>query len=426
LKNARSIAVKVIADIERNKSYSNITADIKIKEAELDTKDSAFATLLIYGCLQRKITLDYVIETYSKSGKSKLHPFVSALLKTGIYQILYMDKVPSSAAVNESVNIVKNSKQRFAAGFVNAVLRNVSNNKELILKNIDNADESIKYSCPKEIIKSLKTDYSETEAIKFLEESLNSPVTYARVNNIKTDTEVLLSSLKSQGVICEAIELKGAFWVENVGLALKSKEFKDGLFFIQDKASQIAVNSLYIGMNMSVLDVCSAPGGKSFTAACLLNGTGSVTSCDIYEKRVGLVHNGAKRLGFFNIKSIVNDASVYNPNLGLFDRIICDVPCSGLGVIRRKPEIKYKIINDYDSLPELQLKILETSVKYLKPNGKIMYSTCTLRNAENSDVVAKFLSSHSEFKLEEERTLMPQNDNTDGFYFSIMERTTCE
>ena len=173
---------------------------------------------------------------------------------------------------------------------------------------------------------------------------------------------------------------------------------------------------------MSVLDVCAAPGGKSFTASQYCGENGKLVSCDLYEQRAGLIKKGAERLNIKNLSAKQNDATVFNPDFGTFHRVLCDVPCSGFGVIRRKPEIKYKSLSEFDCLPEIQLQILETSVKYLKPDGQIMYSTCTIRQAENRKVIDAFIEKHADFEIVSEKTLMPQTDGTDGFYFCILKR----
>jgi 16S rRNA (cytosine967-C5)-methyltransferase len=177
---------------------------------------------------------------------------------------------------------------------------------------------------------------------------------------------------------------------------------------------------------MSVLDVCAAPGGKSFTAAQYAGKSGKIVSCDLYEKRAGLIENGAKRLNIGNLTAFQNDATVYNKNLGQFDRVLCDVPCSGFGVIRRKPEIKYKSLDEFSDLPSIQFEILKTSVKYLKSDGQIMYSTCTLRQVENRCVVDRFLSENKDFEIVSEKTLFPQINDSDGFYFCILKRKISE
>ena len=414
--------MKVLCEIERNGSYSNIAASTALSQNELNRKDSAFMSLLIYGVLTRKITLDSIISKYSSKGVSKLHPFVLNVLRIGIYQLIFMDKVPVSAAVNESVLLVKRSKQSFASGFVNAVLRKISNDKQVVVQLVENSEAQIKYSCPKELCDELIRDLGKADAEEFLNASLNSPDLFARVNTLKTTKDELFSKLNEKEIECIESEVSDSFVVKNIGNIEKLPEFNDGLFYIQDKASQIAISELGINPEMNVLDVCSAPGGKSFTAAMYLNGEGSVTSCDIYEKRVGLIDSGAKRLGIENLKAICSDATVFNKDLGLFDAVICDVPCSGLGVIRRKPEIKYRALSSYNDLFEIQLKILKISANYVKSGGKLMYSTCTVRNAENLSVVNAFLKDNNEFKLLKSKTLLTHTDGTDGFYFCIMER----
>ncbi len=424
MSNARTVAARVISDIERNGSYSNIALDAELAKAELSRVDSALASRIIYGVLSRKLTIDRILTEASGKGLNKTHPFVLSVLRTAVYQILFTDKIPPSAAVNESVKIINKSRQRFAAGFVNAVLRKISLEKADILKRIEESDDlSFKYSCTNELAEELSSDYSLETAEQFLESTLHTPKLYCRVNRFSnTQSAELKTMLEKKGIELEMCDTDGAFSVENVGNIEKLPEFASGCFFVQDLASQKAVGALDIAEGMCVLDVCAAPGGKSFTAAQFVGSTGHITSCDIYEKRVGLILSGAKRLKIDNLTATVNDAERFNPSLGLFDRVICDVPCSGFGVIRRKPEIKYKRPEEFEALPSLQLKILETSVGYLKNDGMIMYSTCTVRRKENDGVVQEFLKRNQGFSKLCERTLMPHTDGTDGFYFCILKR----
>ena len=420
--SARGAAVKVLCEIERNGSYSNIAASTALSQNDLDRKDSGLMSMLVYGVLTRKITLDGIISKYSSKGASKLHPYVLNVLRIGIYQLIFMDKIPSSAAVNESVSLVKKSKQSFASGFVNAILRKISAEKQDVLHFVENSNFEVKYSCPKELCDELVADLGVKDAEGFLMASLESPELYARVNTLKISKDELFSKLKTKDIECIADEVDNSFTVKNIGNIEKLPEFIDGLFYIQDKASQIAISELCVTPDMNVLDVCSAPGGKSFTAAMYLNGLGSITSCDIYEKRVGLIQSGAKRLGISNLKAICSDALVFNKDLGTFDAVICDVPCSGIGVIRRKPEIKYRALSTYDDLFDVQINILKTSAGYVKKGGKLMYSTCTVRSAENGKVVDSFLKDNKDFKILKSKTLLSHIDGTDGFYFCIMER----
>jgi 16S rRNA (cytosine967-C5)-methyltransferase len=334
-----------------------------------------------------------------------------------------MNKIPSSAAVNESVKIIKVSKQRFASGFVNAVLRKATQKQEELISTIINSDDlSFKYSCPKELVDELITDYGEQTANDFLFHSLESPKTYCRVNSVKFDLDDVYNSFDTNCINYIKTSLNGAFELVNTGTVEKLDEFKNGMFFVQDKSSQIAISSLDIKSGMQILDVCAAPGGKSFTSAQYVKVDGKVVSCHVYESRVNLINSGAKRLALEFVEAKVSDATVFNKDFGLFDRVVCDVPCSGIGVIRRKPEIKYKDINEFSDLFNIQLSILENSKYYLKPDGLIMYSTCTVRKAENEAVVLAFLKSNSEFEIVKQQTLMPQVDDCDGFYFCVLKR----
>lgn len=426
MSSARKVAVKVLLEVEREGSFSNIAADVAIKEAGLNFNDSKLASMLIYGVLQRKITLDKILKDAAGNGFSKTHPFILSVLRVGAYQLLFMDKIPESAAVNESVKIVKSSKQKFAVGFTNAVLRKIAKSRNEILKLIEDSDDlSFKYSSSNELAESLIKDYGVELAEGYLKSSLESPKLYCRINNF-VDVDSLFDTLTENGITCEKASLDGAFTIRGAGSVERLPEFRDGKFFVQDLASQIAISNFNVKDGMSVLDVCAAPGGKSFTAAQYAGKSGKIVSCDLYEKRAGLIENGAKRLNIGNLTAFQNDATVYNENLGQFDRVLCDVPCSGFGVIRRKPEIKYKSLDEFSELPSIQLEILKTSVKYLKSDGQIMYSTCTLRQVENRCVVDRFLSENKDFEIVSEKTLFPQINDSDGFYFCILKRKTCE
>ena len=422
--NARTVAVKVIADIERNKSYSNIVVDVALNGADLSRQDSAFASMLVYGVLQRKLTLDSVIACASGRTLNKTHPFVLAALRVGVFQVLF-SKVPLSAAVNETVKIVKSSKQSFASGFVNAVMRKISSTKDAILLEIENSkDLQYKYSCNESFCQSLINDYGLEFAEGYLKAALKTPSLYAVVNTFVTDEDKLFGSFDNECIEYKKGTVSNSFVLEGVGNIENLKQFKDGAFFVQDLASQIALSEFMIESGMSFLDVCSAPGGKSFTAAQYLGRNGRIVACDLYEKRVGLVVSGAKRLKLDILNGSQNDATVFNSQLGTFDRVLCDVPCSGWGVIRRKPEIKYKDPSEFSELPDIQLKILKTSAKYLKEDGLLMYSTCTLRNIENRGVIDLFLTYNHDFEILKESTLFTQKTGSDGFYYCILKRSS--
>lgn len=415
--NPRKLAVKALIKITADSAYSNLTLNSIFKESEVTPADKALATALVYGVLDRKITIDYVLSKFLKTPLKKVAPFTKEALRTALYQIMFMDKIPNSAAVDEAVKLVKTSKESRNSGFVNAVLRNILRSDNL-LPNDDSIESlSIIYSCPTAIIESFVNDYGLENTKKLLEESLKAADITVRVNTVKTNIEEFEKLI---GVETERDDIDGALILKSGIDVGKNKLYNDGLFYVQDLASQKAVSVLNPIPDSRVLDMCAAPGGKSFTMALLMQNKGELVSCDLYPQRVELIEKSAKRLGLDIINPKVCDATAYDNTLGEFDYVLCDVPCSGLGVIRRKPDIKYKDFAEFDSLCEIQLKILENAVKYLKKGGKLLYSTCTLRKKENEDVVNAFLSQNKDFVCEYSHTFMPHIDGTDGFYCALL------
>jgi len=420
--NPRKLAIKALLKIEKDNAYSNITLNSFLKETDFTKEDKSFFSALVYGVLDRKITLDFVLSQFMKSPLKKTAPFTLNALRVGLYQIMYMDKIPDSAAVNETVKIIKSSKEGRNAGFVNAVLRSALRTEIKLPEGDGVSDLSIRFSCPEWIVKGFIADYGTENTVKLLEESLAAPPLTLRVNTIKTTTDVLMEKLSAMGINVQKGEIPDSLIVEK-GMDIDGNPlYKEGLFYAQDYASQKAVSVLAPAPNSRVLDLCAAPGGKSFTMASLMGNNGEIVSCDLYEARVGLIEKSAKRLGFDIIKATVNDATVYNEKLGEFDYILCDVPCSGLGVIRRKPELKYKSQSDFEELESIQYCILKNAVKYLKKGGKLLYSTCTLRQAENEKLVIRIQKEYNELQKVYEKTFMPHIDNTDGFYCALFEK----
>ena len=415
--NPRKLAVKALLKINTDSAYSNITLNSLFSESDASPMDKALATALVYGVLDRKITIDYVLSKFLKTPLKKVAPFTKEVLRTAVYQIMFMDKIPDSAAVDEAVKLVKASKESRNSGFVNAVLRNILRAETLLPQGDSLEDLSIIYSCPKEIIESFINDYGLDNAKRLLEESLKSADITVRVNTVKTNVE---DFEKEIGIDTLKTDIEGGLILKSGIDVGKNKHYNDGLFYVQDLASQKAVSVLNPTADSRVLDMCAAPGGKSFTMALLMQNKGEIVSCDLYPQRVELIEKSAKRLGLSIIKTKVSDATVYDEGLGEFDYILCDAPCSGLGVIRRKPDIKYKAFEEFDSLCEIQLKILKNAVKYLKKGGKLLYSTCTLRKKENEDIVNAFLSENKNFKCEYSHTFMPHTDGTDGFYCALL------
>lgn len=419
--NPRKIAVLALLKIEKDGAYSNLTVAEFLKNEELTQKDKAFISALIYGVLDRKLTLDYVLSLFLKTPVRKTAPFTLQVLRTALYQITYMDKVPDSAAVDEAVKLVKKSKESRNSGFVNGVLRSVLRSEIALPKDNSVKSLSIRYSCPEWIVESFINDYGTEDTVALLEESLKTPPVTVRVNTVLTDTlsvedELCKENVKFSNGLCEnSLEISGGIDIA------KSELYKNGWIYAQDSASQKAVAVLSPKSGCSVLDMCAAPGGKSFTMAQMMKNTGEIVACDLHRHRTELIEKSAHRLGLEIIKPVVQDATVYNADLGQFDFILCDVPCSGLGVLRRKPDIKYNKPDNFSELEDVQYRILCNAVKYLKKGGKILYSTCTLRKAENENLVIRFQKEYNEFCKISEHTFMPHKDGTDGFYCALLE-----
>ena len=430
MSNVRNLIVNALVDLEKSQGYSNLVLDSLLKKEALSEQDKAFASRLLYGVIERKITLDFYISKLTDKPAKKLTPIVLNSLRVGIYQLEFMDKIPENAAVNESVAIVKGSKEQHAAGLVNAVLRNFLRNKPQLPTDTSVYTLSVRYSCPSWFIEELSDYIGKEETLLFLENSLQPPPLFLKVNNTLTTAEKLAESLEKYNVDVSNLN-NDCLQVSNVGTLDKISEFKSGFFHVQDRSSQLCVRALELQENDRLLDICSAPGGKSCTAAELMNNVGEVVSCDLYEHRAGLVKSNAQKLKLDIINPRINDATVFNNKLGNFNKIICDVPCSGFGVIRRKPEIKYKPKSELTNLSELQYNILDTTSKYLDVGGRIIYSTCTLRYEENEAVVTKFLDNHKEFELCEfykeyfngvGHILTPEKCGGDGFFFAVLKR----
>ena len=368
--NPRKLAVNILTKIQKDNAYSNLTLSAYFKENEISAEDKAFVTALVYGVLDRKITLDYVLSRFMKTPIKKTAPFTLNTLRTALYQIMYMDKIPESAAVNEAVKLIKKSSENRNQGFVNAVLREVLRQDNLLPEGNDIQSLSVRYSAPVWLVETFLKDYGEQTTIALLEESLKKPPFTLKVNTLKTTTQKLKESLEKSGVtVCETEHTDALILLKGIDL-LKNSDFKNGHFHIEDMASQKAISVLSPKKGERVLDICAAPGGKTFTMAEIMQNEGEIIACDLDEQRVSLIADGADRLGIDIIKPCVADATEYNEKLSLFDAVLCDVPCSGLGVIRRKPDIKYNAAADFTELEAIQRKILRNAVKYLKKDAE--------------------------------------------------------
>ena len=418
--NQRKIAVDALITVGEDYGYSNLVLQKAFRKYDVPQDDRAFITALFYGVLDRKITLDYIISRFTDKPFGRIKPVTLYALRIALFQILYMDSVPERAAVDESVNIVKHSKEKYNAGFVNAVLRNFLRSEASIPTDNSVNSLEIRYSCPKWIIESFISDYGVENTVGILEHSLKPANTVLRINSTLISDGEFIRVLNDSGVNAELCGFEHAA-VLNGGVDIsQTAAYKEGLFHVEDLPSQIAVSKLGVKPGEAILDMCSAPGGKTFTAAQNASNAAKIKACDVFEHRVELISAGAKRLKLRNIEYVTKDSAVFDESLGRFDAVICDVPCSGLGVIRRKPEIKYKENLDLDKLCTIQKSILSNGLRYLKKGGRLLYSTCTLRRAENEAIVRACLDNNADFEVKCEHTFLPTVDGTDGFYYCLI------
>lgn len=432
MNNARIQAVKLLGKTFHKGGYSNILLDKALNETELSSQEKALCAAIYYGVLERKITLDHIISGYSKFKLSKVNPTILNILRTGIYQLKFMDNIPDGIAVNEAVNTAKNMKLAKLSGFVNAVMRSFIRDEKKIKYPSDKTERiSVEYSVPMWFAQMLCENYTQSQVQSLLAGSVEKPPVTIRLNNLKGEKQEILSKLSAFSPIETAAD--GCYEI-SVANVREEQAFKDGLFHVQDIASQLCCMAVSPKADEIILDVCSAPGGKAFTMAELADDKAQIYAFDIHEHRVKLIAYGAKRLGIKSVKATVGNASEYSESVPMADKILCDVPCSGLGVIRRKPEIKYKNYEEFERLPDIQYKILENAARYLKVGGELIYSTCTVNPKENSEVIDRFLSEHENFEgisfLEDmgkpfgnyKVTLFPENFASDGFFISKIKR----
>ena len=437
---ARETALNALIACRKNGAWSNGVLKEYIGRDRLDRRDAALAARLCYGVLQNRNKLDYYLKQLLTGKIKDLHPVVHDILHLGLYQIYELDKVPESAAVNEAVDLAKKycKKQRFAPGLVNGVLRNAVKTKGSLK---EPASLEGKYSHPWELIKLLRDDVGKDRIEMMLKANNEAPRTVIQVNTLKITTEQLQKRLEEEKIEAMPHEwMTDSLVLGGTGDLEKLESFRQGLFYVQDPAAKLSVLCAQLPKDsIRILDCCAAPGGKSFAAAIATAGLGRVTSCDIHDHKVPLIQNGALRLGIENLTALQQDASEnVNEWNNAFDAVIADVPCSGYGIIRKKPDIRYKKYEDMAELPTLQLAILKNQSRYVKPGGLLMYSTCTLVRAENEDVVERFLKDNTDFYLEAlplpacfpenssgMMALVPGQYDTDGFFIARMRRKAC-
>lgn len=423
--NARELAINVLYKIEFGEGYSNVTLDKELNKSDLDYVDKAFASELVYGVLTWKITIDEIIKMYSSIKIKKISPWILNILRIGIYQIAFLDKVPESAAVNESVKLAKQYGHEASSKFVNAILRKIEKNEmEKLLAYMSTKpmleDEiiSIVTSHPLWLVDELLKDYDKKFVTEFLNANNMTPEITIRSNRLVNSRDELYKLLLLRKFDCRKGNLPDSIKVK------KMTDFKNKLYTVQDEAAQLACLKLNPQAGEEVLDACSAPGGKTTYLAEIMQNKGEIIAWDIHPHRVRLVEEAAQKLDISIIHAMVHDATVYMPNYKeRFDKILLDVPCSGIGVIRKKPDIKWtRKPEDFEELTRTQEKILDACSEYLKHGGRMVYSTCTVFKRENEEQVERFLLTHSDFKLVEQVKLFPNVNDTDGFFIAVLER----
>lgn len=428
----RVLAFKSLVKSTADASYSNLVLNSALEsQKDFSSEDRALFSRLYLGVVEKKITLDYLLSQISDLPLNKLSTEALVLLEMGLFQILYMDRIPDHAAVFETVEAAKKYDKK-AYGYINAVLRRAIREKESLPLRLELPGKkglSLKYGYPKWMVSLFREAYGKTACEEILK-AQNVPASLTlRVNTLKTSVSELETVLKADGIPYHRSEIcKNGLVIEKGIPPTKLRGFDEGLFFIQDAAAQRAVDRLGIRKGERVLDLCAAPGGKSFGAAMDMENEGELTSLELYPQRLRLIESGAERLGIRCLTARVNDSTAIPEEWrGYFDKVICDVPCSGYGVIAKKPDIRHKKKEEKESLPPLQLAILKAGAEALRPGGRILYSTCTLNPEENEHVVEAFLKEIPGFvRIGKEETLFPVGGENDGFYSDLLEKQNDE
>lgn len=430
---SRKLAVDALIDVEKS-AYSNIVLNRFLGGAGGGV-DSQFVTRLFYGTIERKNTLDYMISAFAGRRPEKIDLDVLCILRAGAYQLKYMDSVPDYAAIDSSVELCRAYKKKSAKGFVNAVLRRISGYDINSATFASEADRVCTvYSVNRDIADILMRDHPDSyESI--LASMFRTPRFTVVINTTKVSVEAYLKTLEERGITCKRTEIENCIEILLKGAVTSLPGYSEGHFFVQGVPSRFVCELSGAKAGDVVVDLCAAPGGKSFSTMVRMGGNGTVISCDPNPSRLKVLRKSRERLGLDNIETVVNSGEVYNPRLEGRDIVICDVPCSGIGTIAKKPDLRYKDLSDVDRLCRLQLDILRTGSRYLKEGGVLVYSTCTINDRENGDVVRRFLEENGSFSLIAPEnvpangtvdrsmvTFLPREGYTDGFFAAAMRK----
>ena len=437
--SARDTALKVLIACRTHGAWADAALKAQLARDQLSPQDAALCSRMVYGVTQNRLLLDFYLAAYCSQKPDHLQPPLLDILRLGAYQILFLDKVPDRAAVSEAVELAKRSGRGQAAGLVNAVLRKLSQNKNA-LPSIPDRDEvkflSIRYSHPKWLVKRLLELLGRGETEAFLAADNTAAPLTVQVNPLKTTQEKLTAELEALGVrVTPHVWVPGCLELSGTGDLTALEPFRVGHFLVQDGAAALAARAAAVTPGQRVLDVCAAPGGKSFGAAFAMEDRGEILACDLHENKLKRIQDGAQRLGLTSIRTAAADGREFRPEWeAAFDTVLVDAPCSGLGIIRKKPDTRYKKADDLFTLPVVQQAILDNACRYVKPGGVLVYSTCTILPEENQQVTDAFLAQHRDFSREDlplldqagqadgQVTLWPHRHDTDGFYICRMRR----
>lgn len=435
--NARIVAFRALERCEKDHAWSAVTLDSLLRQADLSGRDAALATRIFLGVLQNENYLDFALDLYCRS---RTESGIRTVLRLGAYQLLFLDKIPPHASVSETVELCRAVRLDRGASLVNAVLRRLSENKDHLPPVPGEGSASylsIRYSHPLWLAERLirEQGYEQTEAF-FRVNNETAPLCI-QLNRLRVNTEGFLRSLERLDIPYRVFpELPGCLELKG-GKVTDLPGFEEGLFYVQDRAARIAVHAAGVKPGMRILDACAAPGGKSMAAALDAGGDCHLISCDLHEKKLRLIRGSAERLGLTDcMETLTADARSFRPEWeSAFDLVLADVPCSGLGVIRKRPEIRRKGEEELQALPQIQSAILDNLCRYVKPGGVLLYSTCTVLQAENRDRVSAFLQEHPDFSAEDFSVgdirsadgcyaFWPQTDGTDGFFAAKLRRNS--
>ena len=434
---ARQAALAALGRCRRDGAWSAETIDAVIQRSSLDSRDASLASAIVLGVLQNLSYCDFIIGSFSTRRTTDIEPKLLDILRCGVYQLIFLDRIPPRAAVNETVALCADNGLSRAAGFVNVIMRRTADKRDSlpVVPGEGSAEHlSVRYSQPEWFAERMirEKGYAFAEAL-FRANNLPSG-TDLQINTLRTDVESFIKSLEDAGIDFSVPAFPAGCVCVERGAVRSLPGYEEGLFFVQDRAARAAVAAAGLKSGMRVLDACASPGGKSFAAAMDMRGRGEIVSCDIKDKKLAVIDSGSERLGLGIIRTEKRDAAVHEPSFeNAFDAVIADVPCSGFGVIGKKPEIRKKTPEDIAPLPEIQRRIVDNLSGYVKRGGVLLYSTCTVLREENEDIVGDFLSRHADFEAcdfsvgdSSSRggcyTFYPNVDGSDGFFAAMLRR----